>query len=226
MKLILSFLLLVLTPFLVSGNGDDSEAPALVATSSRSIGEDGGQGVFYAEVVSRDDLLAVNGFIAQVLVYPLNPPLVPPAPTGRDPSTSRGASKQAVGQASDGEGWPGTQIPYGAFDGEIRVMIKLRGVFVPSNLTDPIDWDGVATRNRPLIETRRETERFDKAMRFVWNLIEATDYLILMNPERVEGTVHIVCDVFFDLAGERLSLAKALIEAGHGSASPRDWGKR
>ena len=93
-------------------------------------------------------------------------------------------------------------------------MIKLRGVSVPRLCRPQI---------RPIVETRRETRRFDQAMRFVWNLIDATDYLILQNPEVVSGTEQVMCDVFFELGGVRLSLAKALVEAGHARYEPHDW---
>lgn len=113
--------------------------------------------------------------------------------------------------------WPQTQIPRTAKEADIRTMIKLRGVSVP-RLDRP--------QIRPIVETRRETRRFDQAMRFVWNLIDATDYLILQNPEVVSGTEQVMCDVFFELGGVRLSLAKVLVAAGHARYEPHDWGKR
>ena len=184
--------LILLCPMLVSGSAPDEDAPPLNPPASEGTkgGREGAMdGLFYAEVEIRDDLLAVNGFVADVLVHPT--PL-------------KG-------------GWPRTTIPIGDISGEVRTMVMIRGVSVPSHL---------ASSNRPLIETRRERARFDEAIGFVWNIIQATDYLILTNPEPVSDTDHVVCDVFFDLAGMRLSLAKALVEAGHASYVDRDWGKR
>ena len=113
--------------------------------------------------------------------------------------------------------WPQTQIPRTAFGADIQVLIKLRGVSVP-RIT--------SSRDRPMAETRRETIRFDEAMRFVWHLMDATDHLILSSPEVVSGTEMVMCDVYFELAGTRLSLAKALVVAGHARYEPHDWGKR
>ena len=113
--------------------------------------------------------------------------------------------------------WPQTQIPRTAFAADIQVLIKLRGVSVPRI---------ISSRDRPMAETRRETIRFDEAMRFVWHLMDATDHLILSNPEVVSGTELVMCDVYFELAGTRLSLAEALVVAGHARYEPHDWGKR
>ena len=88
--------------------------------------------------------------------------------------------------------WPQTQIPRTAFAADIQVLIKLRGVSVPRV---------ISSRDRPMAETRRETIRFDEAMRFVWHLMDATDHLILSNPEVVSGTELVMCDVYFELAG-------------------------
>ena len=113
--------------------------------------------------------------------------------------------------------WPQTQIPRTAFAADIQVMIKLRGVSVPRI---------ISSRDRPMVETHRETIRFDEAMGFVWHLMDATDHLVLSNPEVVSGTEMVMCDVFFELAGVRLSLAEALVVAGHARYEPHDWGKR
>ena len=56
--------------------------------------------------------------------------------------------------------------------------------------------------------------------------MEVTDHLILSNPEGVSGTEMVMCDVYFELAGVRLSLAEALVVAGHARYEPHDWGKR
>lgn len=111
--------------------------------------------------------------------------------------------------------WPQTQVSNIALEADLRTMIKLRGVSVPI-----IDRPGI----RPMIETHRETVRFDEAMRFVWNLLEASDYLILSNPEVVSEMV--VCDIYFELAGTRLSLAEVIVIAGHARYEPHDWGLR
>ena len=187
-------ILLLLMPALLSGNGGDESVPIPV-DKSRSIGGVENVGEFFAEVEIRDDLLAVDEYMVRVQVHPVKTP-----PINREITT-----------------WPQTQIPKTAFAADIRAMIKLRGVSVPSNLSP---------RHRPLVETRRETERFDNAMRFVWHLVDATDHLILSNPEVVSGTEMVRCDVYFELAGTRLSLAEALVVAGHARYEPHDWGKR
>ena len=183
-------LLLLLTPALLSGNGDD-EAGKWTDVDRESkntppTGTDGG-GEFFAEVEIRDDLLAVDQYMMRVQVHPVKTP------------------------------WPQTQIPGTVFAADIQVMIQLRGVSVP-RIT--------SARDRPMAETRRETIRFDEAMRFVWHLMDATDHLVLTHPEVVSGTEMVMCDVYFELAGVRLSLAEALVVAGHARYEPHDWGKR
>ena len=176
--------LLLLTPALLSGNGDDEEEPVRTRGIPAATEE---AGEFFAEVEIRDDLLAVDQYMMRVQVHPVKTP------------------------------WPQTQIPRTAFAADIQVMIKLRGVSVPRV---------ISSRDRPMAETRRETIRFDEAMRFVWHLMDATDHLVLSNPEVVSGTEMVMCDVYFELAGVRLSLAKALVVAGHARYEPHDWGLR
>ena len=180
--------LLLLTPALLSGNGDDQQELAgigreseVAPTGTEAVGE------FFAEVEIRDDLLAVDQYMMRVQVHPVKTP------------------------------WPQTQIPKTAFVADIQVMIKLRGVSVPTV---------ISSRDRPMAETHRETIRFDEAMRFVWHLMDATDHLILSNPVVVAGTEMVMCDVYFELAGVRLSLAEALVVAGHARYEPHDWGLR
>ena len=184
-------MLLLLTPVLVSGNGmvaprSNEERGATLDDTEKGTSPPA-TGDFYAEVVSRDDLLAVNGFIARVRVHPATTV------------------------------WPGTVIPQTAFDASIRIMIKVRGISVPTNL---------GSQDRPLVETRRETKRFMEAMTFVWDLMQVSDFLILHTPEGIQGTQHVACDVFFELANQRLSLAEVLVTAGHARYEPHDWGKR
>ena len=112
--------------------------------------------------------------------------------------------------------WPQTQIPRTVFAADIQVLIKLRGVSVPRI---------ISSRDRPMAETRRETIRFDEAMRFVWHLMDATDHLILSDAEVVSGTEMVMCDVYFELAGTRLSLAEALVVAGHARYEPPRLGE-
>ena len=190
-------ILLLLTPALLSGDApDDKGAWTSIGRESESNPPTGTAGV--------------GGFFAEVEIrddllgvdeYMMRVQVYPvkPPPSG------------------EFSAWPQTQIPTTAFEADIRTMIKLRGVSVPR-----IDLPDI----RPMVETRRETMRFDQAMGFVWNLIDATDYLILQNPEVVSGTEQVMCDVFFELAGTRLSLAEVLVSAGHARYEPHDWGKR
>ena len=181
-------ILLLLAPALLSGNGGDEEEVAGRGRDSEFAATGTEDvGEFFAEVEIRDDLLAVDQYMMRVQVHPVK------------------------------TAWPQTQIPRTAFAADIQVMIKLRGVSVPSV---------ISSRDRPMAETRRETIRFDEAMRFVWYLMDATDHLVLSNPEVVSGTEMVMCDVYFELAGTRLSLAEALVVAGHARYKPHDWGLR
>lgn len=190
--------LVLLTPALLSGDAPDDKGEWADPSRDSEFAPTGTEGVgeFFAEVEIRDDLLAVDEYMIRVQVHPVI------------------TSPDKIGLETH---WPQTQIPTTAFEADIRTMIKLRGVSVPR-----IDRPKI----RPMVETRRETMRFDQAMRFVWNLIDATDYLILQNPEVVSRTEQVMCDVFFELAGVRLSLAEVLVSAGHARYEPHDWGKR
>ena len=197
--------LVLLAPALLSGNGDEPVSTSRELEFAPTGVEEAGE--FFAEVEIRDHLLAVDEYMMRVQVHPT--PLNPPVPRSEDPRN--GTSGGTKG------GWPQTQIPRTAFAADIQVLIKLRGVSVPKI---------TSARDRPMTETRRETIRFDEAMRFVWHLMDATDHLVLTNPEVVSGTEMVMCDVYFELAGVRLSLADALVVAGHARYEPHDWGKR
>ena len=208
-------ILLLLTPALLSGNGGDEELASTSRESEVAPTDGPDAGEFFAEVEIRDDLLAVDEYMMRVQVHPS--PLPPRKRGGQTPPTGSDTSRGLAKRDRELTTWPQTQIPRTVFAADIQVLIKLRGVSVPRI---------ISSRDRPMAETRRETIRFDEAMRFVWHLMEVTDHLILSNPEVVLGTEMVMCDVYFELAGVRLSLAEALVVAGHARYEPHDWGKR
>ena len=116
--------------------------------------------------------------------------------------------------------WPNVKS-----DGAVQALnvvnlVSIRGVSTPIS--------GNVNRNRPHHEVDRELRRFDEAIQFTRNLIQASDYLLLQAPETItKNEDGVLCDVFIDLGGERINLAEALIESGHAlRAGSYNWGER
>lgn len=115
--------------------------------------------------------------------------------------------------------WPGQSLAEKNYETNQRYWIKIRGIDVPST-NEP--------RNKPHAEMRRVRRRFERGMDFVWKILSAAEYMVLAKPEFQEGTYSYICDVYVDLAGQRLSLADMMIDKGHampGLFGEYDWGK-
>ena len=117
--------------------------------------------------------------------------------------------------------WPGVEVKAKdrIFSTEIECLIEIRGISVP---------DYHADRSRPISKVDRELQRFDDAMDFLWKLLSEADYLILESPESLGDASPVYrCDVYLEIAGAEVSLAQAMIHAGH--ARPLqdwDWGAK
>lgn len=115
--------------------------------------------------------------------------------------------------------WPSTQPDKTLQADNIITLVHIRGISTPYTHID---------RDRPHEEIDRELKRFDEAMQFTRNLIDATDYLLLRGPEKIqEGEDGVLCDVFFDLGGKRIDFADTLVEGGYAlRGGPYNWGLR
>ena len=114
-------------------------------------------------------------------------------------------------------GWPDQSLMEKNFETNQRYWIKIRGIDCPS-INEP--------RNKPHAEMRRVRRRFSDAMDFVWNILSASEYMVLTNPKL--GGEFYLCDVYVDLGGQRLSLASMMEDKGHamfGVFGEFDWGK-
>ena len=102
----------------------------------------------------------------------------------------------------------------------IVTLVRIRGVSTPTS--------GSIKRDRPHHEVDRELRRFDDAIRFARNLIQASDYLLLQAPETIEANEDgVLCDVFINLGGKHIDLAEALVKAGHAlRGGTYNWGQR
>lgn len=113
--------------------------------------------------------------------------------------------------------WPVIQTKSHTAETIGYTLIQIRGISVPSQFAD---------RTRPLIEVKRERDRFAKAMKYTWALLSQSETLILRNPEPTkEGVVR--CDVFLNLGGQELDISKMLIADGHARPTGNwNWGAR
>ena len=114
--------------------------------------------------------------------------------------------------------WPGTVIPDNVTESTLHTWIRIRGISVPSHNPD---------RYRPHIEIDRERRRFNDGITFLWKLVSAAEYVILENPERFGKMVY--CDVYTELGGIKVSIARKLVKQGHAvyaDTDNMDWGHR
>ena len=111
--------------------------------------------------------------------------------------------------------FPETEIRSKVQQSDIVAHIVIRGVSVPEN----------HDRTGPISDVNLERRRFDDAINYVWNMLEACEYFIVANPEWT-GEYYLV-DVYIEVAGQRLNFKDALIFAGHATDDDKtDWGKR
>ena len=122
------------------------------------------------------------------------------------------------------DGWPEVELHNNISEASIHTWIQMRGISIPTMDT---------YRNRPHVEVERERRRFDEAITFLWNLIHASEYVVLENPKLVSrnnGNSPIVaCNVYIEIGGAKVDLAKALVENGHAMYNDQDsidWGHR
>ena len=116
--------------------------------------------------------------------------------------------------------WPNVKSDGAVQALNVVALVRIRGITTPLS--------GTINRNRPHHEVDRELQRFDEAIQFTRNLIQASDYLLLQAPETLtEKEDGVLCDVFIDLGGKRINLAEALIESGHAlRGGDYNWGAR
>ena len=122
------------------------------------------------------------------------------------------------------DGWPEVELHNNISEASVHTWIQMRGISIPKMNT---------YRNRPHIEVERERQRFDIAVTFLWNLIHAAEYIVLENPQLVAqeapNTPIVVCDVYIEIGGTKVDLAKSLVENGHAMYNNQDsidWGHR
>ena len=113
-------------------------------------------------------------------------------------------------------------ITGGYTETNVHCVIRVRGISVP---------DACQTedkRDRPHEDVEREQQRWDAAMRYVWNVIEPNRTLRVGNPEIVGDVVEV--DVYFSLGGAWHDLAVSMEADSHAYPITEgyvfDWGKR
>ena len=122
------------------------------------------------------------------------------------------------------DGWPEVELHNNISEASIHTWIQMRGISIPTMDT---------YRNRPHVEVERERRRFDTAITFLWNLIHASEYIVLENPKLVTDSSTkksvVVCDVYIEIGGVKVDLTKALVKNGHAMYNDDksiDWGHR
>ena len=123
-------------------------------------------------------------------------------------------------------GWPGFTATAHPRMEDVIILIQIRGVTAP---------DFNVSRSQPHHEIRRERQRFDEAMTYMWKMLSASEHFLLENPVMlsVGGTDYFnevfVCDAYFELGKQKVSIAEMIVESGHGKwgeSDSFDWGSR
>ena len=113
-------------------------------------------------------------------------------------------------------------ITGGYTETNVHCVIRVRGTSVP----DACQTEDM--RARPHYDVERERQRWDAAMRYVWNVIEPNRTLRVGNPEVFGNVVEV--DVYFFLGGAWHDLAVAMEADSHAYPIVEgyiyDWGKR
>ena len=107
---------------------------------------------------------------------------------------------------------PDGQVPMiegGYASTDVHAIVRLRGVDTPRALHT------VDERHRPHLWRDRERERWDSAMRYVWNVCEPTKTFRVHNMVVIEADRVIEADIEFYLGGAWHNLAIALIQDEH-----------
>ena len=88
---------------------------------------------------------------------------------------------------------------------DVGVHIRLRGVHVPRSLQQAEDL------HRPHEWRRRERQRWNTAMQYLWSIMERTKTFRLHNLEKIDNTT-ILADLEFLLGGEWHDLAYTMVK--------------
>ena len=107
---------------------------------------------------------------------------------------------------------------------DVYVKVRLRGVSTPRALHNPDD------RHRPHIYLDRERERWNTAMRYVWNVMHPNKTFRVGNFEVLETDQLLEADIEFLLGGTWISLANTMVN-DEIARTPQeefdwDWGTR
>ena len=107
---------------------------------------------------------------------------------------------------------------------DVYVKVRLRGVSTPRALQNPID------RHRHHIYLDRERERWDTAMRYVWNVMQPNRTFRVGNFEVLETDALLEADIEFLLGGTWINLANSMVN-DEIARTPQeefdwDWGTR
>lgn len=122
---------------------------------------------------------------------------------------------------------PQAKVPHitgGYATTDIYVKVRLRGVSVPRDLQVASD------RHRPHIYIDRERARWNEAMQFVWNVMQANKTFRVGNFKVLKRDELLEADIEFLLGGMWINLASTLIN-DEIARSPQedfewDWGSR
>lgn len=122
-------------------------------------------------------------------------------------------------------GHPKAKIPKitgGYATTDVYVKVKLRGISVPHALQDAQD------RNRPHIWLERQRERWDEAMRYIWNIMQPQRTFRVGNFKVIKDDELLEADIEFLLGGQWHSLNIAMMQDEHGrpTGAEWDWGSR
>lgn len=99
---------------------------------------------------------------------------------------------------------------------DVHVMVRLRGVDVPRAMHSPDE------RHRPHIWRERERERWDAAMRYIWNVCEPTKTFRVHNMVVIEKDRVIEADIAFFLGGAWHNLAISMLSDEHARPVQKD----
>ncbi len=102
---------------------------------------------------------------------------------------------------------------------DVYATVRLRGVAVPHGLQT------AQVRARPPLYLSRERERWDKAMQYVWNLMQPTRTFRVGNFEVLEENRLIEADIEVQLGGVWLNLAVLMVNDHVAAATQEgvDW---
>ena len=107
---------------------------------------------------------------------------------------------------------------------DVHVKVRLRGVSTPRSL------HSAETRHRPHIYLKRERERWNFAMQYVWNVMQPNKTFRVGNFKVLEKDVRLEADIEVLLGGTWINLASTMIN-DEIARTPQeefqwDWGSR